>query len=125
MKKSGKKTPASGRKSRQRFRGAPCSAWDRFQSAIKTVIRNLGGTRQFLLASGYVPSEWLGCKPGFWVSPHNRNIMWRANDAVQDQFTRFRWHGRAEAAKAKYMPNTDYANPVRLSKSATREESGG
>ena len=95
------------------------SPWDRFQEAIKVVIRNLGGTQQFLLASGYVPSEWVGSRPGFWVSPHNPNIMWKAKDAINDHFTRFRWHDRAEAMREQYQANAAAQPP--LTKTSTPE----
>lgn len=90
-------------------RPSSCSPWERFQAAIKVVVRNLGGRRQFLIACGYIPSEWVqGYKRGFYISPHNPNIMWKAEHAVKDHFTRFRWHDRVLAAEAKYKANPDY-----------------
>lgn len=80
---------------------------ERFEDAIRVVVRYLGGSRQFLLASGYVPSESLGYKAGFWVSPNNRNIMWRTRHAIADHFTRFRWHDRAKAAEASLKPESN------------------
>jgi hypothetical protein len=82
---------------------SPCS---RFRAAIKCVVRNLGGTRQFLLALGYIPSEAQGHKRGFWISPHNPNIMWKPNDAIKDHFTRYRWIDRAKAAE-KSLANAE------------------
>ncbi len=85
--------------------------YDRFQDAIKCVVRNLGGSRQVLLAAGYIPSEWKGLKKGFWLTPYNPNIMWRTKDAIIDHFSRFRWEDRAESAweaNCPKHPNVKY-----------------
>ena len=80
---------------------APCSAYDRYLSALRTVVRHLGGSRIVLLASGYIPAD----KSGYWLTPHNPHIMWKQRDAIIDIFTAFRWSDRAKLAEKSSMPN--------------------
>lgn len=69
----------------------------KFEAALKTVVRGLGGQRQVLLALDYLPHP---THKGYWLpSNGNRYICFKQKDAIARAFQKVEWFDRARMAE--------------------------